>query len=134
MESLSDNSCRPTKAGKLAGVRAFMDSGTFGRIAKAGQRAILARAFADRDSNFRKRDWKVGIIGCGGRVEGSLADALEISLIMAMDPIPRVMELKPKGYRPVVIASDAMYEKGTARAQGGFLTVDFESNRKVGGY
>ena len=120
--ALADNQLTPTKAGKLVGVRAFLESATYGRIGKAGQRALLSRVYANR-VGARKRDWRVH----DGEF-GILADALHVALCLALDPVPRIMHMQARILRPLVIASDAMAEQGTCR--GGYLAVDLETSER----
>ena len=78
--AVDNDTLRPSRAGKLLGMRSFMESGLLGRVGNAGQRTLIRRTFADKVLSW----WLAVVPGC---IEYMMVDSLEcLTKLLNMSP------------------------------------------------
>ena len=123
--ALESDELRPSVAGKLLGLRAFLESGMFSRIGKVGQRALIKRTYFDTE-RAKGGAWPLSL-GVG---DEALRNALIMTNLMLWESPKRTLELKPARRKPILIASDA--QASVKSVSAAFLAIDLETNRRWG--
>ena len=121
-EALANDQLKPSAAGKLLGVRAFLGTGLFSRLGKVGQRSLIRRTYYDT----KCKGWPLSIDG----EDISLRSALDTTVIMLHAAPLRIMKLNAATRRPLIVASDAQASVDTVSAA--FLVIDPEDGRRWG--